>query len=92
MTCPATRNLREGYAIQAFRVPLGETGEPRWDTISDGIPSRREADIQWNQMQDIASRLQARGNHSLIKTRMVFVTISITEVKYVYRGQICLRY
>ena len=73
---------RGGYALQAFRTPLGLTSPPEWDTLSDGIPSRSEADIQWNQLTDIADRLCSKGNHSLVKLRMVYVTISIHEVQY----------
>ncbi len=66
------QRIREGIAIEVWRIPPGETGPERWDRIHDGIPSKQAANAMW---------MYLTGRFSNLKMRMVEVTIETKELE-----------
>lgn len=63
--------MREGYAIQVWRQPLGETSGKRWDTIVEGCEDQAYLNATWDYLKSCGHKI-----------RMVYVVHSMTEIKY----------
>ncbi len=63
-----SKRLREGYKISKWDSDISE-----WETVNDGIPSEKEAEIQWDHLVKY---------FPLKNFRMTFVTVSESDVRY----------
>ncbi len=64
------RPTLNGYSVEVFRVPLGETGEKRWDILNDGL-SEGEAMYQFNYLRNTFKDHDIRVRENYMSSRLV---------------------